>query len=60
MHKRNVPMKSEPMNKYLMVATVLAGVALAPVVWWLQDPLVLSLAALLPFIHGLLRQPPEQ
>ena len=58
MPKLDASMKSCPMNKYLMAATFLAGVTLGPVAWWQDDPLILALAALIPFVHHL-RHPSE-
>ena len=43
---------------YLVAATFLAGLALGPVAWWQNDPLILAVAGLIPFF-ALLRQPEE-
>ncbi len=45
-------------NWYVMVGTFLAGVALGPVAWWQNDPLILGVAGLIPFF-ALLRQSEE-
>lgn len=36
-------------NVALIVVTFFTGVALAPIAWWQKDPLIVALAALIPF-----------
>ncbi len=50
--------KPTALNGYLVIATFLAGVALGPVAWWQNDPLILGVAGLIPFF-ALLRQPED-